>query len=82
MWCIPPEQNADFVCGMENVLETYHTPYDPDFPKVCMDETSKQLVGETRVPTPAEPGKPARYDYEYERKGTATREAVPVAANR
>ncbi len=43
MWCIPPEQNAEFVCAMENVLEVYHRPYDPKRPVVCMDETSKQL---------------------------------------
>jgi len=71
MWCIPPEASAEFVCDMENVLETYHEPYDPDFPKVCMDETSKQLVAETRAPVAAEPGRVERYDYEYERNGTA-----------
>ena len=56
---------------MEDVLEPYQEPYDPDAPVVCMDEASKQLVGETRVPVPAAPGRPARVDYEYERKGTA-----------
>ena len=71
MWCIPPEQNAEFVCAMENVLEVYHRPYDPKRPVVCMDETSKQLVKETRVPQPPRPGQPERFDYEYERKGTA-----------
>jgi hypothetical protein len=71
MWCIPPEQNAEFVCAMENVLEVYHRPYDPQRPVVCMDETSKQLVKETRVPQPPRPGQPARVDYEYERNGTA-----------
>jgi hypothetical protein len=71
MWCIPPKQNAEFVCAMENVLETYKRPYDPKRPVVCMDETSKQLVAETRTPQPARPGRPARYDYEYERNGTA-----------
>jgi hypothetical protein len=71
MWCIPPEQNADFVCAMENVLETYQKPYSADFPVVCMDETSKQLVAETRVPVAPEPGRLTRYDYEYERNGTA-----------
>ena len=50
MWCIPPERNAEFVCAMENVLEVYHRRYDPKRPMVCMDETSKQLVKETRVP--------------------------------
>jgi hypothetical protein len=71
MWCIPPEQNAEFVCAMENVLEVYHRPYDPTRPVICMDETSKQLVKETRVPQPARPGQPERFDYEYERNGTA-----------
>jgi hypothetical protein len=71
MWCIPPEQNAEFVCAMENVLEVYHRPYDPKRPVVCMDEASKQLVKETRVPQPPRPGQSERFDYEYERSGTA-----------
>lgn len=71
MWCIPPEQNAAFVCAMENVLEVYQRPYDPKRPVVCMDETSKQLVKETRLPQPPRPGQPERVDYEYERNGTA-----------
>ena len=56
---------------MEDVLEVYHRPHDPDRPLVCLDETSKQLIAETREPIPAEPGQPERYDYEYERNGTA-----------
>jgi hypothetical protein len=71
MWCIPPDQNAEFVCAMETVLEVYHRPYDPEYPIVCMDETSKQLIAETRLPLPPQPGQPERYDYEYERHGTA-----------
>jgi len=71
MWCIPPERNAEFVCAMENVLEVYHRRYDPKRPMVCMDETSKQLVKETRVPQPPGPRQPQRFDYEYERNGTA-----------
>lgn len=71
MWCIPPEQNAEFVCALENVLEVYHRPYDPKRPVVCMDETSKQLVKETRVSPPPRPGQAERFDYEYERNGTA-----------
>jgi hypothetical protein len=51
---------------MEDVLEVYHRPHDP-----CLDETSKQLIAETRVPIPAKPGHPKRYDYEYQRNGTA-----------
>ena len=71
MWCIPPKHSAEFVCAMENVLEVYHRPYDPKRPVVCMDETSKQLVKETRVPHPGRPGRAERFDYEYERNGTA-----------
>jgi hypothetical protein len=56
---------------MEDVLEVYQRPPDPAFPLVCLDETSKQLIAETRVPIPAKPGRPARRDYEYERNGTA-----------
>lgn len=56
---------------MEDVLEVYHRPHDPEYPVVCLDETSKQLIAETRAPIAAKPGQPARYDYEYERNGTA-----------
>jgi len=56
---------------MEDVLEVYHRPHDPEYPVVCLDETSKQLIAETRVPIAAKPGRPARHDYEYERNGTA-----------
>jgi hypothetical protein len=70
-WVIPPQANAEFVCAMEDVLEVYTRPYDPARPVVCLDEISKQLVAETRTPLPAEPGQPARTDYEYERGGTA-----------
>ncbi len=56
---------------MEDVLEVYHRPPDAKRPLVCLDEASKQLIGETRQPLPAEPGQPERFDYEYERKGTA-----------
>lgn len=55
---------------MEDVLELYSHPYDPQEPVVCFDERNVQLVSETRVPLPAEPGKPQRYDYEYQREGT------------
>ncbi len=55
---------------MEDVLELYAEPYDAKRPKVNFDETSKQLIGETRQPLPARPGEPARFDYEYERNGT------------
>ena len=68
---IPPKANAAFVAAMEDVLEVYTRPHDPARPLVCLDETSKQLVAETRTPLPVRPGQPARHDYEYERKGTA-----------
>jgi hypothetical protein len=68
---IPPKQNGAFVAAMEDVLEVYHRPHDPDRPLVCLDETSKQLVAETREPLPMRPGQPARFDYEYKRNGTA-----------
>lgn len=66
-----PTVGAEFVCRMEDVLDLYAEPYDPVRPTVCFDETSKQLVAETRLPLPMEPGKPERIDYEYERRGTA-----------
>src|SRR5271165_2423472 len=70
-WVIPPDASAGFVAAMEDVLETYHRPRDPDRPLVCVDETSKQLIIETRTPIPAKPGQPARHDYEYQRNGVA-----------
>lgn len=56
---------------MEDVLEVYTRPRDPARPLVCLDETSKQLLAETRIPLPVRPGGPALYDYEYKRAGTA-----------
>ena len=56
---------------MEDILDLYCMPYDPEVPLICMDEQPRQLVKETRTPLPGGPGKPARYDYEYERNGTA-----------
>ncbi len=70
-WCIPPEADAEFVCAMEDVLDVYHRPYDEKRPLVCLDEASKQLIGEVIEPIPAEPGQPERFDYEYTRNGTA-----------
>jgi hypothetical protein len=68
---IPPHQNAVFVACMEDVLDLYCRPYDARYPVVNMDEQPVQLVGETRTPVPASPGRPERIDYEYERRGTA-----------
>jgi hypothetical protein len=70
-YCLPEAPSGEFVYHMEDVLEVYTRPYDPRRPQVCLDETSVQLVGETRVPVPMAPGQPARYDYEYERNGTS-----------
>ena len=55
---------------MEKVLDVYKQPYDPQIPVVCMDESPKQLIAETRIPIPASPGEPEKHDYEYERRGT------------
>jgi hypothetical protein len=72
MWCIPPEQDAAFVCNMEQVLEVYQRPYDPRHPVVCMDEQPKQLISEVSQPIAIEPGQPERIDYEYVREGVCT----------
>src|SRR4051794_5773901 len=72
MWCIPPDQDAAFVCQMEQVLEVYRRPCDPRRPVVCMDEQPKQLISEARRPSPPAPGRPARVDCEYVREGTCT----------
>lgn len=66
---IPPESNAEFVCHMEDVLDVYTRPYDPQYPVVCFDESNKQMVAETIEPLPIEPGQPQRYAYQYERNG-------------
>lgn len=56
---------------MEDVLEVYTRPYDPQRPLVCMDEVPKQLLADKQAPIPMQPGQPARFDYEYERQGVA-----------
>jgi hypothetical protein len=68
---IPPKANSAFVAAMEDVLEVYTRPHDPERPLVCLDESSKQLIAEACIPVPMKPGRPARHDYEYERNGTA-----------
>lgn len=70
-WVIPPESDAEFVAHMEEVLEIYAKPYDPEHPVLCMDEQPVQLIKETREPIPATAKHPRRVDYEYERAGTA-----------
>lgn len=69
MWCIPAA-SASFVAAMEHILDLYELPYNPLRPMICFDETSKQLIAETRIPLPASPGHALRYDYEYKRNGT------------
>jgi DDE superfamily endonuclease len=69
---IPPEADAEFVACMEDVLDVYERPYDPNCPVVNMDEQPVQLVKEVRRPLEVEPGQPRRYDHEYERAGTAS----------
>lgn len=70
-WVIPPEADAEFVAGMEEVLDTYAMPYDPGCPVLCMDEQPVQLLKETREPLAATRDHGKRVDYEYERAGTA-----------
>ncbi|HLH50642.1 MAG TPA: IS630 family transposase [Roseiarcus sp.] len=70
-WVIPPKANSAFVAAMEDVLSVYTRPRDPERPLVCLDETAKQLVAETRAPIAMKPGRKARCDYEYERNGVA-----------
>ena len=83
MWCIPTV-GAEFVACMEDVLDLYAEPYDPKRPSVCLDETSKQLIQETRRSLPARPGQVERYDYEYQRNGTRNLFMFlePLAGNR
>jgi len=69
---IPPKQNGNFVAAMERVLDVYKRPYDSRFPVICMDESPKQLIGETRKPLPTKPGRVQRFDYEYVRHGMCT----------
>jgi len=68
-WIIPPHQSSGFVAAMERVLDVYKRPYDPLYPVVCMDESPRQLISESRTPVPGKPGRQKRYDYEYIRKG-------------
>src|SRR4030088_922937 len=69
MWCIP-KVDGEYVARMEDVLDLYAEAPDPKRPVVCFDESPTQLIGETRQPIPAAPGRPRRYDYEYRRNGT------------
>lgn len=68
-YCIPERDAARFVAQMEEVLDVYALPPDPDRPLVCMDEAGKQLLGDVVEPLPMEPGVPKREDYHYTRGG-------------
>lgn len=71
-WCIPPEEDAEFVAAMEDVLDLYQRPFDPGRPLWCMDEKPYQLLGESRDPLPMRPGDARKVDSEYVRNGTAS----------
>ena len=72
MWCIPPQQNADFVAKMEDVLDVYTIPYDENCPVICIDEKPYQLLDECCDPIPMKMGSPKRIDNEYVRCGTSS----------
>ena len=71
-WCIPKDYNGEFVARMEDILDTYSLPYDPEIPLICMDEQPCQLLDDVVEPIPMKPGQPRKEDYEYERKGTCS----------
>jgi DDE superfamily endonuclease len=83
-WVIPPLENGDFVAHMERVLDVYKTPYNPAIPVVCMDESPKQLIKQTRPPMARTLRSDAKEDYEYERCGVANLFMVnePLAGKR
>jgi hypothetical protein len=70
MWCVA-ELDVDYITKMEDVLETYERPYDPQQPVVCLDEKPVTLHADVRPTSSAAPGREARRDNEYERRGTA-----------
>ncbi len=71
-WCIPSSYNGEFVARMEDILETYALPYDPDIPLICMDEQPCQLLEHLLEPIPMKSGRVLREDHEYVRKGTCS----------
>ena len=71
-WCIPPEEDAEFVANMEDILDVYQQPYDPKYPLWCMDEKPYQILGEAREPLPMRPGDVTKVDSEYVRNGTVS----------
>ena len=71
-WCIPPKENAEFVANMEDILDIYEMPYNPEIPVVCMDEKPYQCLGETHTPLPMRPGDNQKIDSEYVREETCS----------
>lgn len=71
-WCIPPKENAEFVANMEDILDIYEMPYNPQPPVVCMDEKPYQCLGEIHEPLPMRPGDNQKIDSEYTREGTCS----------
>ena len=71
-WCIPPKENAEFVANMEDILDIYEMPYNPEIPVVCMDEKPYQCLEQTRTPLPMRPGDNQKIDSEYVREGTCS----------
>jgi hypothetical protein len=72
MWCIAKGEDAAFVAAMEDILDLYCQPYDPEYPVVCMDEKPYQLLDEVREPIPMESGRVRKVDSEYVRNGTCS----------
>lgn len=68
-WCIPAKSNTEFVARMEDVLETYALPYDPEIPLICMDEQPIQILEDSRPSEPMKAGQVRREDYKHVRKG-------------
>ena len=71
-WCIPPEEDPEFVARMEDILDVYEQPYDPTHPLWCVDEKPYQILGETRAPLLMRPGDIKKTDSEYKRNGTVS----------
>ena len=71
-WCIPPKESAEFVANMEDILDIYEMPYNPELPVVCMDEKPYQCLGNSREPLPMRPGDNQKIDSEYVREGTCS----------
>ena len=69
-WCIPSGEECEFIAAMEDILDTYTRKYDKNHVLVCMDESPRQLIEETRIPIAMKPGRIAHYDTEYKRNGT------------